>query len=63
MRRRPKPVVLPLRPVPQTYAANEARCPACGTDGATTVGVLAMRLVYQCPGCGAKFHRVSRVLV
>lgn len=63
MRRRPKPVVVPMRPVPTAYATDQARCPACGTDGAETVGVIALRLVFRCGRCGVKFHRSQRLLV
>lgn len=63
MRRKPKPVVVPMRPVPQAFAANQARCPACGTDGAATVGVIALRLVFRCQRCGVKFHRSQPLLI
>jgi len=62
VRRRPKPVVLPLRPVPAAYREHQARCPRCDRDGAEVVGVIALRLVFRCSWCGAKFHRASRVL-
>ncbi len=62
MRRRPKPVVVPMRPVPQGYDGVQARCPACGSDGAEVVGVIARRLVFRC-GCGVKFHRSAGPLL
>ena len=62
MRRKPKPVVVPMRPVPEQHAADLARCPGCGADGAATVGVIALRLVFRCERCGVKFHRVERLL-
>ncbi len=63
MRRRPKPVVVPMRPVPQGYDDHQARCPSCDTDGAAVVGVIALRLVYRCGRCGVKFYQANRVLV
>lgn len=63
MRRRPKPVVVPMRPVPQQFAADQARCPACGTDGAEVVGVIALRLVFRCGRCAVKFHRSQQLLI
>jgi hypothetical protein len=63
MRRRPKPAVLPLRPVPAGYDAGRARCPACAADGAEVVGMIARRLVFRCGGCGVKFHRADTVLL
>jgi DNA-directed RNA polymerase subunit RPC12/RpoP len=63
MRRRPKPAVVPMRPVPQGYTGRLARCPACGDDGAGVVGVIALRLVFRCARCGVKFHRSEAVLV
>jgi hypothetical protein len=63
MRRRPKPAVVPMRPVPQEYAGHHARCPACGADGAGVVGVIALRLVFRCADCGVKFHRSERLLI
>jgi DNA-directed RNA polymerase subunit RPC12/RpoP len=62
MRRKPKPAVVPMQPVPQAYAARQARCPACGEDGAGVVGVIALRLVFRCSGCGVKFHHAERLL-
>jgi uncharacterized protein (DUF983 family) len=62
MRRKPKPAVVPMRPVPQGYTASRARCPACGDDGAGVVGVIALRLVFRCGACGVKFHRSDAVL-
>jgi hypothetical protein len=63
MRRRPKPAVVPMRPVPVAFAEHHARCPACGADGAAVVGVIALRLVFRCSGCGVKFHRSERLLI
>jgi DNA-directed RNA polymerase subunit RPC12/RpoP len=63
MRRKPKPAVVPMRPVPRAYASSHARCPACGDDGAEVVGVIALRLVFRCSGCGVKFHRSQAALV
>lgn len=62
MRRRPKPVVVPMRPVPVEFAEARARCPACGSDGAAVVGVIALRLVFRCERCGVKFHRSTTLL-
>jgi len=62
MRRKPKPAVVPMRPVPQGYTADRARCPACGEDGAGVVGVIALRLVFRCAGCGVRFHRSEPTL-
>lgn len=62
MRRKPKPVVVPMRPVPQGYTGDRARCPACGDDGAGVVGVIALRLVFRCGACGVKFHRATATL-
>jgi transcription elongation factor Elf1 len=63
MRRKPKPVVVPMQPVPRAFAAHQARCPGCGEDGAATVGVIALRLVFRCGSCGVKFHRSARLLI
>ncbi|HZS13473.1 MAG TPA: hypothetical protein VFC09_02635 [Candidatus Dormibacteraeota bacterium] len=62
MRRRPKPVVVPMRPVPEAYSGHRARCPGCGEEGAEVVGVIALRLVFRCGQCGVKFHRTDRWL-
>jgi uncharacterized C2H2 Zn-finger protein len=62
VRRRPKPVVVPMRPVPAGYAEHHARCPRCDDEGAQVVGVIALRLVFRCTRCGVKFHRASRLL-
>jgi uncharacterized protein (DUF983 family) len=62
MRRRPKPVVVPMRPVPVGYDGQRARCPSCDADG-QVVGVIALRLVYRCGNCGVKFYQAERVLV
>ena len=62
MRRRPKPVVVPMRPVPVGYGDREARCPRCDLDGAQVVGVIALRLVFRCGRCGTKFHRAQRLV-
>ena len=56
MRRRPKPVVLAMRPVPDAFAAFRARCPRCEDPDAEVVGVIALRLVYRCRACGVKFY-------
>jgi len=56
MRRRPKPVVVPMRPVPAGYDDQRARCPRCDTFGAEVVGVIALRLVFRCGRCGTKFY-------
>lgn len=56
MRRRPKPVVVPMRPVPDGYGDQRARCPRCDTFGAGVVGVIALRLVFRCDRCGTKFY-------
>jgi len=56
MRRRPKPVVVPMRPVPDGYGDQRARCPRCDTFGAEVVGVIALRLVFRCGRCGTKFY-------
>ena len=62
MRRKPKPAVVPIQPVPQAYAGRRARCPACAEDGAAVVGVIALRLVFRCQSCGVKFHRSETLL-
>jgi hypothetical protein len=56
MRRRPKPVVVPMQPVPAGYGDQRARCPRCDVYGAEVVGVIALRLVYRCGACGVKFY-------
>jgi len=36
-----------------------ARCPNCETREVPTVGRLGLRLLFECPKCGARFHRAS----
>ena len=59
VRRRPKPVVLPMRPVPVGYGSHQARCPRCDAFGAEVVGVIALRLVFRCASCGTRFFQVA----
>jgi hypothetical protein len=63
MRRKPKPAVVPMQPVPPGYDDRRARCPSCGNEGAGVVGVIALRLVFRCEECGVKFHPASRVVM
>jgi DNA-directed RNA polymerase subunit RPC12/RpoP len=62
MRRRPKPAVVLMRPVPAGYSDRQARCPRCDRDGAEVVGVIVRRLVFRCGRCGTRFHRVVRLV-
>jgi hypothetical protein len=62
MRRKPKPAVVPMRPVPEAFATQRARCPGCGDDGAAVVGVIALRLVHRCACCGIRFYPTTLAL-
>jgi len=55
--RKYKPVELPLRPVPGEFAAQQAMCPNCRTNGAHVIGRLGLRLVFRCARCRVRFHR------
>jgi DNA-directed RNA polymerase subunit RPC12/RpoP len=52
-----------MQPVPVEFAGRLARCPACSAEGSGVVGVIALRLVFRCAGCGVKFHRTEGVLI
>jgi len=57
VRRRPKPVVVPMRPVPVGYEDRQARCPRCDVGPGEVVGMIALRLVFRCGRCGVKFFQ------
>jgi len=55
--RKYKPVELPLKDVPQQFAAEHAVCPNCQDRGAGVIGRLGLRLVFRCESCRVRFHR------
>jgi hypothetical protein len=58
--RKYKPVELPLRRVPDEFAAQRATCPNCNNGTAGVIGRLGLRLVIRCAQCRVRFHRPSR---
>jgi hypothetical protein len=55
--RKYKPVVLPLRSVPDDLADERARCPMCERPHAGVIGRLGLRLVFRCEECRVRFYR------
>lgn len=55
--RKYKPVVLPLKEVPDPYEAERATCPNCESRNAGVIGRLGLRLVFRCDRCRVRFHR------
>ncbi|GAC1344876.1 MAG: hypothetical protein NVSMB29_18810 [Candidatus Dormibacteria bacterium] len=61
MPRRPaQKIKLPARPAPVEMRAVTALCPACEAREVPTVGRLGLRLLFECPKCGARFHRADQ---
>jgi hypothetical protein len=59
--RKPIPISLPLRPVPDHLAREQALCPQCGLrreHQAVVLGRVGLRLVFRCTTCEARFFRV-----
>lgn len=55
--RKYKPVELPLRPVPNEFAAMRGTCPNCLNREGVVIGRLGLRLVFRCEHCKVRFHR------
>jgi tRNA(Ile2) C34 agmatinyltransferase TiaS len=55
--RKYKPVELPLRTVPETYAEQHATCPNCHDRDGHVIGRLGLRLVFRCEKCRVRYHR------
>ena len=59
--RKPIPITLPLRPVPDHLAREQALCPQCGLrreHQAVVLGRIGLRLVFRCTTYDARFFRV-----
>lgn len=57
--RKYKPIELPLRSVPDTFAEQHATCPNCQDRSANVIGRLGLRLVFKCERCRVRFHRAA----